>query len=144
LETSTDDEVIYLLQNGVHYLAYQGRLDLACNTAGNLRWANSLIWKGQPEFSAKPLQPWKSVVSATGKSETVGTMKEVWVRTSDTSETDVRFAIVTVDGAGHMVCDAYVWNSEVTNLTFDRQVPQDRPDVGLDLMTRWINGSPFV
>ncbi|KAJ5948127.1 carboxypeptidase Y [Penicillium verhagenii] len=124
LVTSTNDQVAYLLQNQVHYLAYQGNLDLACNTAGNLRWANSLVWKGQAEFSSKSLKPWKSVVAATGKEETVGTMKEVWVRTSDTAKTDTRFAIVTVDDAGHFL-------------------PQDRPDVALDLMTRWIFEASF-
>lgn len=101
--TSTDDQIRYLLENQVHYLAYQGNLDLACNTAGNIRWSNSLVWKGQAEFLSKSLQPWKSVVSATGKIETVGTMKEVWVRTSDTAETASRFAIVTVNDAGHFV-----------------------------------------
>lgn len=103
LETSTDDQVTYLLQNQVHYLAYQGNLDLACNTAGNLRWANSLVWKGQAEFASKSLKPWKSVVAATGKEEVVGTMKEVLVRTSDDAEIESRFAIVTVDNAGHFV-----------------------------------------
>ncbi|KAJ6031893.1 carboxypeptidase Y [Penicillium herquei] len=125
LVTSTDYQVAYLLQNQVNYLAYQGNLDLACNTAGNLRWANSLVWKGQAEFSSKSLQPWKSVVSATGKNETVGTMKEVRVRTSDASEKESRFAIVTVDNAGHFL-------------------PQDRPDVALDLMTRWIYDLPYI
>lgn len=104
-ETSTSDQVAYLLQNQVHYLAYQGNLDLACNTAGNLRWANSLAWSGQPEFASKSLQPWKSVVAATGKDEIVGTMKEVRVRASNTAENESRFAIVTVNDAGHFVSD---------------------------------------
>ncbi|KAJ5765025.1 carboxypeptidase Y [Penicillium odoratum] len=120
---STQDQVAYLLQNQVHYLAYQGNLDLACNTAGNLRWANNLVWKGQAEFSSKSLKPWKSVL-ASGKEEIVGTMKEVYVRTSNTAEIESRFAIVTVDNAGHFL-------------------PQDRPDVALDLMTRWITGASF-
>ncbi|KAJ5535891.1 hypothetical protein N7513_009077 [Penicillium frequentans] len=124
LETSTDDQVTYLLQNQVHYLAYQGNLDLACNTAGNLRWANSLVWKGQAEFASKSLKPWKSVVAATGKEEVVGTMKEVRVRTRDDAEIESRFAIVTVDNAGHFL-------------------PQDRPDIAVDLMTRWITGASF-
>ncbi|KAJ5212072.1 carboxypeptidase Y [Penicillium cinerascens] len=124
-ETSTSNQVAYLLQNQVHYLAYQGNLDLACNTAGNLRWANSLAWSGQPEFASKSLQPWKSVVAATGKDEIVGTMKEVRVRASNTAEIESRFAIVTVNDAGHFL-------------------PQDRPDVAFDIMTRWISGADFV
>lgn len=84
------------------YLAYQGNLDLACNTAGNLRWANSLVWKGQAEFASKALQPWKSVLAKSGKNETVGTMKEVRIRTGE-AETESRFAIVTVNDAGHFV-----------------------------------------
>ncbi|KAJ5595339.1 alpha/beta-hydrolase [Penicillium hispanicum] len=120
----TSDQVAFLLQNQVHYLVYQGNLDLACNTAGNVRWANSLSWKGQPEFTSKSLKPWSSVVAATGKRETVGTAKEVRVRVDDRTDVESRFAIVTVDGAGHMV-------------------PQDRPDIALDLMTRWITGASF-
>jgi cathepsin A (carboxypeptidase C) len=103
LETSTSGQVAYILQNQVHYMAYQGNLDLACNTAGNLRWANSVVWKGQPEFASKQLQPWKSVVAATGKDEVVGTMKEVRIRVDDDAEIESRFAIVTVNDAGHFV-----------------------------------------
>lgn len=102
----------YLLQNQVHYLAYQGNLDLACNTAGNIRWANSLAWSGQPEFASKSLQPWKSVVAATGKDEIVGTMKEVRVRASNTAEIESRFAIVTVNDAGHFVSDPTIRTEE--------------------------------
>ncbi|KAF7594750.1 hypothetical protein BBP40_008457 [Aspergillus hancockii] len=116
--TPTSDLVAFLLANQIHYLAYQGNLDLACNTAGNLRWADSLSWKGQVEFTSKRLQPWASLVAATGKNETVGSTKEVQVRVSDTANAASRFAIVTVDNAGHFL-------------------PQDRPDVALDLM-------PFV
>ena len=86
LETSTSDEVTFLLQNQVHFLAYQGNLDLACNTAGNIRWANSLVWKGQPEFTSKFLQPWKSVAAATGKDAIVGMIKEVGVRVIETAK----------------------------------------------------------
>lgn len=43
------------------------------------------------------------MVASTGKNETVGTMKEVRVRTSETAEIESRFAIVTVNDAGHFV-----------------------------------------
>lgn len=122
--TSTSDLVAFLLANQVHFLAYQGNLDLACNTAGNLSWAHSLVWKGQAEFASKPLRPWRSPVAATGRNETVGTMKEVRVRVGN-ADTESRFALVTVDGAGHLL-------------------PQDRPDVALDMMVRWITGAPFA
>ncbi|OJJ46461.1 hypothetical protein ASPZODRAFT_159367 [Penicilliopsis zonata CBS 506.65] len=113
--TTTSDLVVFLLLNGVDYLVYQGNLDLACNTAGNLRWANSLSWKGQVEFAAKPMRPWTAVVN--GTEQVVGSTKEV---VTDTA----RFAIVTVDGAGHMV-------------------PQDRPDVALAILDRWLTGGQF-
>lgn len=100
---STSDLVVFLLANEVHFPAYQGNLDLACNTAGNLRWANALPWKGQVEFASKPLRSWTSVVAATGKEETVGTTKEVKVRVSDSASTASRLATVTVDDAGHLV-----------------------------------------
>ncbi|KAK4863162.1 hypothetical protein LT330_001940 [Penicillium expansum] len=120
--TSSSDHIIFLLSHGVDFLAYQGNLDLACNTAGNLRWANSLAWKGQTEFTSKPLLPWTSNIA--GRIEPVGTAKEVRVQLDGLAEKS-RFAFVTVDGAGHMV-------------------PQDRGDVALDILTRWIAGDSFA
>ncbi|KAK4691574.1 hypothetical protein P7C71_g5451, partial [Lecanoromycetidae sp. Uapishka_2] len=123
--TSTSSQVEFLLANQVDIINYQGNLDLACNTAGNLRWAHALPWKGQVEFASKPLQPWRSMVAATGKNETVGTMKEVNIRMSDSTNVTSRYAFVTVNNAGHMV-------------------PQDRPDVAFDLKNRWISGAAFT
>lgn len=100
---STSDLVAFLLANQVDVLNYQGNLDLACNTAGNLRWAHSLSWKGQVEFASKSLQPWLSVIAATGRNEVVGSMKEVNIRMSEDSNVTSRYAFVTVDDAGHMV-----------------------------------------
>ncbi|KAE8380183.1 Alpha/Beta hydrolase protein [Aspergillus bertholletiae] len=120
--TSSSDAVASLLSHGVHFLAYQGNLDLACNTAGTLRWADSLSWKGQVEFASTPLRPWTSTV--TGHNDTVGMTKEVWVKIDRQAETASRFAFITVDGAGHLL-------------------PQDRPDVAFDILTRWITGAPF-
>ncbi|RJE25206.1 Carboxypeptidase Y [Aspergillus sclerotialis] len=124
-QTTTSDLITFLLANEVHFLVYQGNLDIACNTAGNLRWANSLSWKGQAEFASKALVPWMSVIAETGKKEVVGSTKEVRVRVSDSASTASRFAVVTVDNAGHLL-------------------PQDRPDVALDIMTRWIMGKSFT
>ncbi|PWY91636.1 alpha/beta-hydrolase [Aspergillus sclerotioniger CBS 115572] len=90
--------------------------------AGNLRWASSLSWKGQMEFTAKPLRPWSSVDIVTGERKVVGSMKEVNVRVDDQSDVESRFALVTVDGAGHVL-------------------PQNRPDVALDMMVWWISGA---
>lgn len=103
--TSTSSLVGFLLANQVHVMNYQGNLDLACNTAGNLRWAHSLPWKGQVEFTSKSLQPWSSVIAATGKNETVGNMKEVEVQISGATSMTSRYAFVTVDDAGHLVSD---------------------------------------
>ncbi|KAL2842728.1 Alpha/Beta hydrolase protein [Aspergillus pseudoustus] len=85
--TSMSGLVSFLLASNVHFLAYQGNLDLACNTAGNLRWAHSLPCKGQPAFSARQLEPWMSFVDGA---------KEIAQKAS-------RFAFVTVDGAGHLL-----------------------------------------
>lgn len=106
--TPTSSLVRTLLENQVDVMNYQGNLDLACNTAGNLRWANALPWKGQVEFASKPLMPWSSVVAATGKSETVGSMKEVNIRMSDSTDATSRYAFVTVNDAGHLVSIPYV------------------------------------
>ncbi|KAJ5551611.1 hypothetical protein N7535_000444 [Penicillium sp. DV-2018c] len=118
--TSSSEHVLSLLANGVHMLFYQGNLDLACNTAGAIRWTNSLSWKGQTEFSSKPLLPWVS----TGRNEPVGATKEVRVKLNGDAEAS-RFSLVTIDGAGHLV-------------------PRDRPDVAFDVLTRWIAGDSFV
>lgn len=97
----SDEQVTFLLENNVHFLAYQGNLDLACNTAGNLRWAHLLSWRGQAEFSAKELQPWTSMI----KDEVVGRTKEVKVNQVGNEERGPsRFAFVTIDGAGYLVC----------------------------------------
>ncbi|KAJ5742693.1 uncharacterized protein N7511_011094 [Penicillium nucicola] len=121
--TLSSDAVLLLLSRGVHFLAYQGNFDLACNTAGVLRWANALSWRGQVEFSAKSLEPWTSNVD--GRDQVVGKTKEVQVYFDSHSKTTSRFALVTVDAAGHLL-------------------PQDRPDVAFDILTRWIAGASFV
>ncbi|RJE18544.1 Carboxypeptidase Y [Aspergillus sclerotialis] len=96
----SDKHITFLLENNVHFLAYQGNLDLACNTAGNLRWAHSLSWKGHAEFLAKQLQPWTSTIN--NKKEVVGRTKEV-SQVSGEERRPSRFAFVTIDGAGHLV-----------------------------------------
>ncbi|KAK4905972.1 hypothetical protein LTR66_017761 [Elasticomyces elasticus] len=120
--TTSSNEVLMLLASGVHFLAYQGNLDLACNTAGTLRWANALPWKGQTEFASKSLVPWTSNVD--GQNTTVGTTKEVQIKLDGQAEAS-RFAFVTIDGAGHLV-------------------PQDQPEVAFDLLTRWLTGASFA
>lgn len=144
--TSTSSLVEFLLANQVHVMNYQGNLDLACNTAGNLRWAHSLPWKGQVEFASKPLQPWRSVIAATGKNETVGTMKEVSIRMSDSTNMTSRYAFVTVNDAGHLVSipGVRIAHEILDAKLISVQLPQDRPDVALDLMNRWISGAAFI
>lgn len=117
-EISMTPQVLSLLANNVDVMIYQGKLDLACNTQGNIRYAESVPWKGQAEFVAKPFKRWRS-----GKKE-VGEFKEVNIQTSEEHEKKTRFAFVTVDGSGHMV-------------------PQDQPEAALDLMVRWIEGKSF-
>lgn len=57
-----------------------------------------MAWKGQAELTSKELKPWKS------GGEVVGTMKEVNIRMVEGDEKKTRFALVTIDGSGHMVC----------------------------------------
>lgn len=121
LGISMEPQVRYVLESGVDVLFYQGNLDLACNTAGNLRWSNSMAWKGQAEYASKGLQAWGKSTSEKGKP--AGTMKEVKIRMGD-GERRTRFAFVTIDGSGHMV-------------------PQDQPEVALDMLGRWLDGKQF-
>lgn len=58
-------------------------------------------WKGQAEFNSLELKPWKS--SKDGKEVIAGTWKEVNVKMVEGSEKKTRFALVTIDGSGHMV-----------------------------------------
>jgi len=96
LGISTQPQVLYLLENGVDTLFYQGNLDLACNTAGNIRWAENMPWKGQAEFVANAAMPWKS------NDKKAGWFKEVNIAMGE-GKKETRFAFVTHDGAGHMV-----------------------------------------
>ena len=93
----TQPQVIALLAAGVDILIYQGKLDLACNTAGNLRWASNMAWKGQPLFNSKQLEPWMS------GDKRAGEFKEVQIQMQSEGP-PTRFTFLTVEGAGHMVC----------------------------------------
>jgi carboxypeptidase C (cathepsin A) len=95
-------QIQYLLASQIDILIYQGNLDLACNTAGAKRWTANLAWKGQAAFTSLDLKPWKSVKN--GKEVKVGMFKEVNVKMVDGDDKKTRFAFVTIDGSGHMVC----------------------------------------
>jgi cathepsin A (carboxypeptidase C) len=101
LGISMKPQLQYLLANQIDVLIYQGNLDLACNTASAKRWTSNFQWKGQAEFTSKELKPWKSVVD--GKEKVVGTFKEVNIKMVEGDEKKTRFALVTIDGSGHMV-----------------------------------------
>jgi cathepsin A (carboxypeptidase C) len=95
-EISTQSQILYLLNHDIDVLMYQGNLDLACNTAGNLRWSNSMPWKGQPEYVAQRPKSW-----GVGGDE-FGWYKEVKIKMGD-DDKKATFSFATVDGAGHMV-----------------------------------------
>ncbi|TVY43021.1 Carboxypeptidase Y-like protein [Lachnellula subtilissima] len=114
----TNFTLTFLLASQIDVLIYQGNLDLACNTAGAKRWTSNMAWKGQAEFVAKELRPWRSA------GEVVGTAKEVRIEMVEGVGKRTRFALVTVDGSGHMV-------------------PQDQPAVALDMLDRWLAGKAF-
>lgn len=95
------DEIQFTLENGINVLIYNGNLDLACNTAGNLRWANSLRWTGQAEFASQDPKPWYMYSDVDLETRQVGSYKEVYARTG--SSGNRRFSFVTIDHAGHMV-----------------------------------------
>lgn len=61
-----------------------------------------MAWKGQAEFVGKELKSWTSKVA--GKEKTVGKWKEVNIKMVDGDDKRTRFALVTIDGSGHMVC----------------------------------------
>ena len=81
-----------------------------------------MAWKGQAEFVAKELKPWKSVIGK--KEKVVGMFKEVNVKMVEGDDKATRFSLVTIDGSGHMV-------------------PQDQPEVAVDMLGRWLAGKSF-
>ena len=122
LGISTEPQVQYLLQSQIDVLIYQGNLDLACNTAGNIRWANNMAWKGQAEFASKLLRPWGE---GSKRGAPAGTAKEVKVRMGAGGDKKrTRLAFVTVDSSGHMV-------------------PQDQPKIALEVLSRWLAGRDY-
>ncbi|KAH7139984.1 Alpha/Beta hydrolase protein [Dactylonectria estremocensis] len=122
LFVNTAIEVKYILDAGIDVLVYNGNLDLACNTAGNLRWTEKLPWAGQAEFVSQSMQPWYAPKD--GEIVLAGTMKEVRALTTPTSTKPSRFSFVTVDRAGHMV-------------------PLDQPEISLHLIQTWMTGGKF-
>lgn len=114
---STQPQVLYLLDQGVDVLFYQGNLDLACNTAGNLQWASSMPWKGQPAFVAQPKRVWKE------DDKEIGWFKEVKTETASGRQTT--FAMSTVNGAGHLV-------------------PYNKPKEALALVDRWLTKRSYA
>ncbi|KAH6887662.1 Alpha/Beta hydrolase protein [Thelonectria olida] len=120
LFVNTSPDVKYILDAGIDVLVYNGNLDLACNTAGNLRWAEKVAWAGQAEFVSKELTPWSAPKN--GESVIAGTFKEVTALASPGAGKRSRFAFVTFDKAGHMV-------------------PLDQPEVSLYLIQTWMNGN---
>jgi cathepsin A (carboxypeptidase C) len=102
LEISLMPQLEYILANQVDVLIYQGNLDLACNTAGAKRWTSNMPWKGQAAFTSQDLKPWKSVRD--GEEVVAGQFKEVNIQMVEGDSKKTRFALVTIDGSGHMVC----------------------------------------
>jgi len=105
ISTTMVPQIQYLLSEQINILIYQGNLDLACNTASAKRWTAAMPWKGQPAFTSQDLKPWKSVVE--GKEKVVGTFKEVNIKMGK-DDKKTRFALVTINNAGHMVCSIQV------------------------------------
>jgi len=137
-------QVRLLLESGIDVLLYQvrsrifivprllvrhslmlmkGNLDLDCNTAGNLRWANSMSWIGGPAFSSLALSPWHT--KRAGEDVTSGMYKEVAVQMNKENQHMTRFTFVTIAGAGHLV-------------------PQDQPEVALAVLSRWLRGGKWA
>jgi cathepsin A (carboxypeptidase C) len=138
LSISMMPQLQYLLASQIDVLIYQGNLDLACNTAGAKRWTSNMAWKGQSAFTSLELEPWKSEVG--GKERVAGKFKEVNIQMVDGDKKTTRFALVTIDGSGHMVC---LNVCDFIHLLTLLQVPQDQPEVALDMLTKWLAGKSF-
>ena len=122
IELSMEPQMRFLLEAGIDVLLYQGKLDIACNTAGNIRWAENLVWKGWAEFWSGEWKPWGRGLGDGGEGTKAGEAKSVRIDMGGSKKT--RFTFVTVDGSGHMV-------------------PQDQPVVALDILRRWLANEEF-
>lgn len=98
---NTMPQVKYNLENGIDVLVYNGNLDLACNSAGNKRWTDSLVWNGQAEFSSKDMRPWFSNID--GIQVEAGAFKTTRAYIKKDSPVKAELAFVTVHQSGHMV-----------------------------------------
>lgn len=39
-------------------LVYAGNMDFICNTLGNQRWVDGMVWEGQLDFTSQAAQDW--------------------------------------------------------------------------------------
>jgi cathepsin A (carboxypeptidase C) len=138
LYSNVMNDIKYTLEHGVDVLIYNGNLDLACNTAGNLRWADALRWNGQAPFTSADLKSWYSNVG--GSKVKAGSFKEVFASVSNGVSGKQRFAFVTVDKSGHMVSAFRAAEFLKANAA---QVPLDQPEVALDLYQKWLFQQSF-
>ena len=76
----------YALDAGVPVTMFYGKQDTACNYVGGFAVAETLPWKGQAEFSNKPMEPLEIAGVEAGQTKSAGGL--TWMQ---------------VDGAGHMV-----------------------------------------
>lgn len=119
---TTAPNVKYILEEGIDVLIYNGNLDLACNTAGNIRWVEKMPWVGQTEFVSKDFETWYAIKD--GEKVVGGTIKEIPAGKTLGKKKTGRFTFLTVDKSGHMV-------------------PLDQPEVGLNMIRTWMNGQEF-
>lgn len=75
-----------ILNSGVRFLTYNGKLDLICNHVGNEIWVQNLKWSGRDQFNNLNWKNWTVSGSTAGRLKTLG-----------------NFSFVEVNDAGHMV-----------------------------------------
>ena len=77
-----------LLERGIRVLIYVGTYDWMSSWVASERWTLELDWSGRDDFVGQGLKEWYVDGKRAGRVRN-------WSN----------FAFVTVDGAGHMVCD---------------------------------------
>ena len=100
----TTRELVDVLEEGIKVLVMNGNLDPLVTTPGTKWQYDRLRWSEQAEYAAKR---WQTLN---------GTVKGEWKATSSGS-----LAMVTVDGAGHMV-------------------PGDMPEAAFRVLETWMAG----
>eukprot|EP01039_Chlorochromonas_danica_P007629 gene7629-8431_t len=111
-------DLIPLLENGIHVLIYAGDVDFICNWMGNKAWTLELSWTGKKDFNGAGDHTW------TYQDSNSNAVNGGMVRSALAKRGGGSLTFLQVYAAGHMV-------------------PMDQPQAALALLNTFIQNRPF-